>query len=72
MNSIRAIYENGVFRPTEPVEIPENCAVILHAELDVESAEKDLKDNAAIWSVLCQPVESGDSWLSERHNEHQP
>lgn len=26
---IRAVYENGVFRPTEPVELPENCPVKL-------------------------------------------
>jgi len=26
---IHALYENGVFRPTEPVELPENCTVEL-------------------------------------------
>jgi predicted DNA-binding antitoxin AbrB/MazE fold protein len=24
---IHAVYENGVFRPTEPVELPEKCQV---------------------------------------------
>ena len=26
---ILAVYENGVFRPTEPVELPESCPVRL-------------------------------------------
>jgi hypothetical protein len=26
---IHALYENGVFRPTEPVDLPENCPVEL-------------------------------------------
>jgi len=26
---IHALYENGVFRPTEPVELPESCTVEL-------------------------------------------
>ena len=35
MRTIHAIYENGVFRPTDPVEFPEKCeveiAVLSHA-----------------------------------------
>jgi predicted DNA-binding antitoxin AbrB/MazE fold protein len=26
---VHAVYENGVFRPTDPVELPENCQVAL-------------------------------------------
>jgi predicted DNA-binding antitoxin AbrB/MazE fold protein len=26
---VHAVYENGVFRPVEPVELPENCQVAL-------------------------------------------
>jgi predicted DNA-binding antitoxin AbrB/MazE fold protein len=26
---VHAVYENGVFRPVEPVELPENCYVAL-------------------------------------------
>jgi hypothetical protein len=29
---IRAVYENGVFRPTEPVALPESCSVNLVVE----------------------------------------
>jgi predicted DNA-binding antitoxin AbrB/MazE fold protein len=27
MKAIRAVYENGVFRPTEPVDLPEGSEV---------------------------------------------
>jgi predicted DNA-binding antitoxin AbrB/MazE fold protein len=27
MKSIHAIYEDGVFKPTEPVDLPEHCPV---------------------------------------------
>ena len=27
MQSVHAIYENGVFKPTEPVSLPESCEV---------------------------------------------
>jgi len=37
MKTVSAIYENGVFRPTGPVDLPEKCEVEL--ELRVRSAE---------------------------------
>jgi len=27
MTTIQAVYENGVFRPTTPIELPESCQV---------------------------------------------
>ena len=27
MKTIHAVYENGIFRPTDPVDLPENTAV---------------------------------------------
>lgn len=33
MQTIHAIYENGLFRPTDPVELPDPCEV----ELNVQS-----------------------------------
>lgn len=40
MNTIHAIYENGVFRPTDHVELPENSEVELtiHPQLPVPAA----------------------------------
>lgn len=70
--TIRAIFENGVFRPIEPVRIPEHCPVLLHAEVDEKSIEQDRVDNGAIWGILASPVDAGDPRLSERHDGHQP
>ena len=33
MRTIHAVYENGLFRPTDPVELPDPCEV----ELNVQS-----------------------------------
>ncbi len=32
MKTIHAIYENGVFKPTEPVNLPEHCNVRVEPE----------------------------------------
>jgi predicted DNA-binding antitoxin AbrB/MazE fold protein len=50
---IQAVYENGVFRPIDPVELPENCSVELqiHKPLPVSvqaSASAPLAKLAAI------------------------
>jgi hypothetical protein len=34
---VHAVYENGVFRPTEPVELPENCPVALVIQKDTRT-----------------------------------
>ncbi|MDX2175036.1 MAG: antitoxin family protein [Candidatus Sumerlaeia bacterium] len=70
--TIQAIYENGVFRPTEPVDLPEHSPVTLQAEVDTQALDREREANAAIWSVLSRAVDAGDPGLSERHNEHQP
>ncbi len=43
MNTIEAVYSNGVFRPTDPVALPDNC----HVELTVRcmaTCSPDLTD----------------------------
>lgn len=39
MQTLHAIYENGVFRPTEPVEFPDGCEV----EIRVQSRRTAVK-----------------------------
>jgi predicted DNA-binding antitoxin AbrB/MazE fold protein len=71
MKTVHAIFENGVFRPTEPVELPE------HIEVDFEpritNGGKDVPaDMKAIYEILSRRYDSGDPDLAARHNEHQP
>lgn len=71
MKIIHAVYENGVFRPTEPVELPDGCEVTVEPKPSTEA--KGLSPHQGrIRELLRQPVNTGDPRLSERHDEHQP
>ena len=66
---IRAIYENGVFKPKEPVELPERAEVEIEARL-VDSKPDDSLER--IHELLSKRFDSGEHDVAERHNEHQP
>jgi len=70
MSTIRAVYENGIFRPMEPVDLPEQSVVEFEPRLvEDERKSKALDD---IYEVLSRRYHSGHHDLAERHNEHQP
>jgi predicted DNA-binding antitoxin AbrB/MazE fold protein len=71
MKTIHAVYENGVFRPKDPVELPEGCEVTLEPR-PVNQAELLSPHQRRIHDLLSQSTDTGDPHLSERHNEHQP
>lgn len=71
--TIHAIYENGVFRPIEPVDLPESTVV----EFEPRVAQSPLSSTmsaglAKVYSILGERYESGHADTAERHNEHQP
>jgi predicted DNA-binding antitoxin AbrB/MazE fold protein len=79
--TIHAIYENGVFRPTDAVNLPERSEVILQAELlrngadNIErSVPADIDDEGMkrIYEILSERYSSGEIDVAARHNEHQP
>jgi predicted DNA-binding antitoxin AbrB/MazE fold protein len=79
--TIHAIYENGVFRPTDQVHLPERSEVILKAELVSNGensnersipAEIDDEGLQEIYEVLSRRFRSGETDVAARHNEHQP
>jgi predicted DNA-binding antitoxin AbrB/MazE fold protein len=79
--TIHAIYENGVFCPTDAVNLPERSEVILQAELLRNGADNidrsvpaDIDDEGLqeIYEVLSRRFRSGEADVAERHNEHQP
>jgi len=73
--TVKAIYENGVFRPTKPVNLPDM------AEVDVTLPE-EATDEAAfarreegrkrIMEIMSYRFRSGQTDTAARHNEHQP
>jgi predicted DNA-binding antitoxin AbrB/MazE fold protein len=70
MPTFRAIYENGVFRPFEPVDLPEGCWVKITI-LSIEAAEPG-QDMDAIYEIMDKRYNSGYHDTAERHNENQP
>jgi predicted DNA-binding antitoxin AbrB/MazE fold protein len=69
MRVIHAIFEKGVFRPTEPVDLPEASEVEVELRVMKPSKGKRLD---TIYSILEARFESGESDVAARHDEHQP
>jgi predicted DNA-binding antitoxin AbrB/MazE fold protein len=70
MKTVRAVYENGVLRPTEPLELPEHSVVGFEPRpLEQPEADQGLD---AVYEVLSRRHRSGRHDLAARHDEHQP
>jgi len=69
--TIKAIYEQGVFRPTEPVDLPEKAEVQVLLPDEVES-DADRKTREEILEILSHRYDSGETDTAARHNEHHP
>jgi len=74
MQSVDAVYDAGVFRPTEPVVLPDKSQVRITFETVDEPQPAEERDEAleAIYEVLSHRHRSGRSDLSERHGELLP
>ncbi|MEW6261837.1 MAG: antitoxin family protein [Thermodesulfobacteriota bacterium] len=71
MKTIQAVYENGVFRPLEPVNLPEHAKVEFEPRLSGRNAvREEAKDR--IYKLLAERFESGETDVAARHDEHQP
>ena len=70
MKNIHAVYENGIFRPTDPVDLPENSEVELtvHATAP-QAAHKPLQ---RLLTIAEQFPENPDlpSDLAEQHDHY--
>ena len=62
--------ENGVFRPVQPVALPERCEVEfeIHA-VKTEGQQPSLDD---VYAILANRYHSGEHDVAARHDEHQP
>jgi predicted DNA-binding antitoxin AbrB/MazE fold protein len=75
--TIHAVYENGVFRPIQPVALPEGTVVQLQTaeeSIDVRALVPPGTDEDLIrgYEILGRRFTSGHHDTAERHNEHQP
>jgi predicted DNA-binding antitoxin AbrB/MazE fold protein len=76
MSAIPAIYENGVFRPLGPVDLPERSLVRVVPEApSLDSPLSDAEWNEgwdAVYEVLSRRYSGDDPRVAERHDEYQP
>ena len=77
MTPITAVYENGVFRPLGPVDLPEGSTVRVEPvppptlpETSQSSEEEAHLDR--VYEILSHRHHGGDPEVAARHNEHQP
>jgi predicted DNA-binding antitoxin AbrB/MazE fold protein len=67
---INAICEDGVFRPTEAVEMPEKSEVEVEVRVVKDGPQRPSLDD--VFAILGERFDSGEHDVAERHNEHQP
>ena len=79
MRTIHAVYANGVFRPVEPVDLPEDTSVEFEPRLSAQdSGDRSAKvpmmteGLSKIYEILGERYESGYPDTAARHDEHQP
>lgn len=73
--TIHAVFEHGVFRPTEKVDLPEGQEVevqVTVVETPRASQPPSGSGLAEIYAILGERYYSGHTDTAERHNEHQP
>lgn len=72
MSTIHAIFKDGVFRPREPVELPDGSEVVFEPRIVNGSSGSSEDILSEIYEILGKRFDSGDRFGAERHNEHQP
>jgi predicted DNA-binding antitoxin AbrB/MazE fold protein len=71
MKTIHAVYESGVFRPLETVELPERTEVEFEPR-PVARQEDRNHGLDGIYAILGERYQSGQRDVAARHDEHQP
>ena len=74
--TIHAVFQNGVFRPVEPVDLPENTPVAFEPRVLIEApqvpAPSVSEGLAKIYEILGGRYRSAVMDNAALHNEHQP
>ncbi len=69
MSTVKAVYENGVFRPKEPVRLAEKAEVDVILPAESELGDDDPSGWKAIDRIIGS-VNSGISDIAEKHDEY--
>lgn len=74
--TVHAVFENGVFRPVEPVDLPERTPVEFEPRVVAEAPEVPPPEMSEglrkVYEILGRRYSSGHTDTAARHNEHQP
>jgi predicted DNA-binding antitoxin AbrB/MazE fold protein len=71
--TIHAVYENGVFRPTEPVDLPDHTPVEFEPRIKLSPAPVEVSPGLAkAYAILGERYETGETDLAARHDEYEP
>lgn len=75
--TVRAVFENGVFRPMDTIDLAEGTVVelqVVEEAVDVGSLVPPGTDEGLVrvYEILGRRFNSGHHDTAERHNEHQP
>ena len=70
MKAIHAIYERGVFRPLEAVDLPETTEVVFEPRPVLPPTPPEAR--ARVLAALAQRFDSGEHAVAARHDEPQP
>ncbi len=71
MPVIQAVFENGVIRPKEPIDLPEASELEVEFRV-VEHASAPSDDLDGLYEILSRRYRSGEHDIAERHDEHPP
>jgi len=71
MKPIHAVFENGVFRPMEKVDLAEHTKVEFELRVTSRAGDRDAALDR-IYETLSRRYRSGECDVAARHNEHQP
>lgn len=71
MKTIHAVYEQGVFRPHESVELPERTEVEFEPKV-IGEKKPEVGDMEGIYEIMSLRFNTGERDIAARHNEHQP
>jgi len=72
MTTIHAIFENGVFRPVEPVSLPEHSQVEFEPRVIEPLPQMPPDELEEVYRILGRSYDTDSPDLAARHNEHQP
>ena len=70
MKAIHAIYERGIFRPLEAVDLPDTTEVVFEPRPVLPPSSPEAR--VRVLAALAQRFDSGETDIAERHDEHQP